>query len=112
MHWRMPALFPEDPQMKFRLPYELHDEAVVRELLAAAGNKDAEIDTVRIPIEGVDPHVLASGQVRGTPRSALLLERGVSLESVIDAIAARLAQEGGNPYSGYGQAKVIKAVAA
>ncbi len=105
------ALFPGDPQMKFRLPYELHDEGVLRELLASARFGEAAIETVRIPITGVDPHALADGQVRGTPRSALLLERGVALEGVIEATAAQLARAGGNPYSGHAQAKLVEATA-
>lgn len=105
------ALFPGDPQMRFRLPYELHDEGVLRELLASAHFSEPAIETVRIPITGVDPHVLAEGQVRGTPRSALLLERGVALEGVIDATAALLAQAGGNPYSGHAQARLVQALA-
>ena len=105
------ALFPGDPQMKFRLPYELHDEGMLRELLAAAHFAEASIETVRLPIAGVDPHALAEGQVRGTPRSALLLERGVPLEGVIEATAAQLAQVGGNPYSGHAQARLVQASA-
>jgi SAM-dependent methyltransferase len=105
------ALFPDDPHMKFRLPYELHDEDVLRGLLVSARFGEPAIETVRIPITGVDPHAVADGQVRGTPRSALLLERGVALEGVIEAIAAQLARAGGNPYSGHAQAKLVEATA-
>jgi ubiquinone/menaquinone biosynthesis C-methylase UbiE len=105
------ALFPGDAQMKFRTPYELHDEGVLRELLASAHFGAVAIETVRLPIQDADPYALAEGQVRGTPRSALLLERGADLGSVIEKIAAALAQDGGNPYSGHAQAKLIEAVA-
>lgn len=103
------ALFPDDPQMKFRTPYELHDEASLRELLRGAGFTAIDIRTRRLPISGADPQALANGQVRGTPRSALLVERGASLEKVIDDIAAALRREGGDPYSGHAQAKLVLA---
>lgn len=103
------ALFPGDAQLKFRVPYEMHDEEGLRHLLAAAGFEAAEIETIRLPISGADPQALASGQIRGTPRSALLVERGVSLEQVVADVAAALVRQGGNPYSGFMQAKVVQA---
>jgi ubiquinone/menaquinone biosynthesis C-methylase UbiE len=103
------GLFPGDPQMKFRTPYEMQDEAQLRELLAGAGFTEVIIETRRRPISGVDPKVLASGQIRGTPRSALLLERGASLEDVIERAAAALERQGGRPYNGHAQAKVVHA---
>jgi hypothetical protein len=62
--------------------------------------------------KGVDPSRLAEGQIRGTPRSALLTERGVSLEQVIDSIASALARQGGDPYDGYAQGLLVQATAA
>ena len=103
------ARFPGDAQMKFRTPYEMSDEGVLQGLLAAAGFADVAIDTCRLPIRGVDPHTLASGQIRGTPRSALLVERGVALDEVIDDVAAALARQGGSPYAGHAQAKIVTA---
>jgi ubiquinone/menaquinone biosynthesis C-methylase UbiE len=102
------ALFPDDPQMKFRTPFEMHDEAAMRALLREAGFTEVEVRTRRLPI-ACDPQVLANGQVRGTPRSALLVERGASLERVIDDIAAALVREGGNPYTGHAQAHLVHA---
>ena len=103
------ARCPDDPQMKFRTPYEMSDEAALQDLLLAAGFTDVMIATRRLPIRGVDPHALASGQIRGTPRSALLAERGVSLDDVIAEVAAALEREGGRPYAGHAQAKVVTA---
>jgi SAM-dependent methyltransferase len=103
------ALFPGDPQLKFRVPYEMHDETGLHGLLAAAGFVDATVETVRLPITGVDPQSLANGQIRGTPRSALLVERGVSLEQVVADVAAALVRQGGKPYAGYAQAKLVQA---
>jgi hypothetical protein len=95
--------------MKFRTPYEMSDEGVLQGLLAAAGFADVTIDTCRLTIQGVDPHTLASGQIRGTPRSALLVERGVALDEVIDDVAAALARQGGSPYAGHAQARIVTA---
>lgn len=106
------ALFPGDAQLKFRVPYEMHDEDALRSLLAAAGFQAAEIETIRLPISGVDPQALASGQIHGTPRSALLVERGVAPERVVADVAAALVHQGGNPYAGFMQAKVVQARAA
>jgi SAM-dependent methyltransferase len=103
------SLFPDDPQMKFRLPYEMHDAGKLRALLAEAGFGDVHIETRRIPITGADPRLLASGQIRGTPRSALLVERGMSLDKVIADVAQALVRQGGDPYRGYGQALMVQA---
>jgi ubiquinone/menaquinone biosynthesis C-methylase UbiE len=103
------ARFPDDPQMKFRTPYEMHDAGMLQQMLEAAGFVDVRIETRRRTIAGVDPHMLASGQIRGTPRSALLVERGVSLEDVIADVGAALERQGGNPYAGYAQAQVVTA---
>lgn len=104
------ALFPHDAQMKFRTPYEMHDEALLQHLLAAAGFSAVRVATRRRAIAGVDPQALASGQIRGTPRSALLVERGVNLERVIADVAALLERQGGRPYTGYAQAKLVQAM--
>lgn len=106
------GLFPGDAQMKFRLPYEMHDEGLLHALLAAADFREVRIETRRIAIHGADPRAIASGQLRGTPRSALLVERGVALEDAIDKVTAALVAQGGQPYAGYGQAKVVQALAA
>jgi SAM-dependent methyltransferase len=106
------GLFPSDPQMKFRTPYELSDDALLQDLLSTARFADVRIETVRVPIQGVDPHRFATAQIRGTPRSALLAERGVALDDVIADVAAALERQGGTPYTGYGQAKIVTARAA
>jgi SAM-dependent methyltransferase len=105
------AMFPGDLEMRFRTPYDMHDTAGLRELLAAAGFRETLIETKRIPIQGADPQVIATGQLRGTPRSALLEKRGVALDLVIAKVADALAAAGGNPYSGYAQAVVVQAQA-
>jgi ubiquinone/menaquinone biosynthesis C-methylase UbiE len=103
------ALFPGDPDMKFRTPYEMHDSDLLQNLLARAGFTSVTVETRRLPIAGIDPHVLASGQIRGTPRGALLVERGASLAEVADKVAVALERQGGNPYTGQAQAKLVRA---
>lgn len=103
------AMFPGDAEMRFRTPYEMHDSGLLRRLLAGAGFRETLIETRRIAIEGADPEAIAAGQIRGTPRSALLEKRGVPLDLVIEKVAHALAAAGGNPYSGYAQAIVVQA---
>lgn len=103
------ARFPGDADMKFRTPYELHDPALLHSLLAQAGFADVAIETRRIAIDGADPRKIAAGQIRGTPRAALLLQRGVPLDAVIHDVAAALARQGGDPYHGHAQALVVQA---
>jgi SAM-dependent methyltransferase len=106
------AMFPGDAEMRFRTPYEMHDPALLRQLLAGARFSDVRIETKRIPFEGADPHNIATGQIRGTPRSALIEKKGVPLELVIDKVAAALASRGGNPYRGHAQGLIVEAQAA
>jgi SAM-dependent methyltransferase len=94
------GLFPGDPEMRFRVPYELHDQDALLGLLADAGFREARSERRLHRITGIAVRDLATGQIRGTPRSALIEKRGVSLEAAIDKLAARLTQVGGDPYSG------------
>ena len=105
------AMFPDDPEMKFRLPYDMHDAGLLRRLLAGARFRETRIETKRIPITGADPRSIAIGQIRGTPRAALIEKRGVSLDLVIDKVTDALTRTGGNPYSGHAQAIVVQALA-
>lgn len=105
------AMFPDDAELRFRLPYDMGDHGFLRQLLAAARFRETLIETKRIPIQGADPRAIATGQIRGTPRSALIEKRGVSLDLVIGEVADALAEAGGDPYSGYGQAVVVQAQA-
>lgn len=105
------GMFPGDPEMRFRTPYDMHDYAVLRQLLAGAGLRERVMETKRHPIRGADPRNIAIGQIRGTPRSALIAQRGVSPDLVIDKASAALAAAGGNPYAGHAQAVIVEAQA-
>ena len=105
------SLFPGDAEMRFRVPYAMHDPALLRRLLAGARFGDTRIETKRIAIDGADPRNLATGQIRGTPRSVLIEKRGVPLDLVIEKVAAALETRGGNPYRGHAQGLIVEAQA-
>ena len=103
------AMFPGDAEMRFRIPYDMNDPGYLRLLLAGARFRETLIERNRIEIDGVDPLTLATGQIRGTPRSALIAKRGASLDRVVERVADALAAAGGDPYSGYAQAVIVQA---
>jgi SAM-dependent methyltransferase len=103
-------LFPGDKEMQFTTPYEMHDEGFLRKLLAESDFQDVKIEKKRLPVDRVSARTLATGVVRGTPRSLLFEKRGVSLDQMIDEIAAALTKAGGaDPYRATAQAVVIEA---
>jgi SAM-dependent methyltransferase len=105
------AMFPDDPEMKFRLPYDMGDVPELRRLLSAAGFRETRIETRRIALVDADPRAIATGQIRGTPRAALIEQRGASLDAVAEKVAAALSAAGGDPYNGHAQAVIVEAVA-
>ncbi|HZT62929.1 MAG TPA: methyltransferase domain-containing protein [Burkholderiales bacterium] len=105
------AMFPGDLEMKFRLPYEMNEPGLLHRLLAGARFRETRIETKRIPIARADPRSIATGLIRGTPRSALLEKRGVPLDLVIEKVTDALTRAGGDPYSGPAQAVIVEAVA-
>lgn len=105
----MEKLFPGDAEMRFPLPYEMHDPALLRSLLAAAGFTDIRIDVVQRMVGPVSARSIATGAVRGTPRSLLIEKRGVSLDTAVDAVTAALTEIGGDPFRGSAQALVVAA---
>jgi len=101
---------PGDPELRFRIPFEMNDPALLRNLLDGAGFIDVRLEAKRLPVASDSARTLAEGAIRGTPRSLMLEERGISLDEVIDKLAARLAQIGGAaPYRGHAQAVVVQA---
>ncbi len=103
-------LFPGDKEMNFGTPYEMHDPTLLRQLLAEAGFRNVRIETRRIPVDRVSARTMATGIIRGTPRSLLFEKRGVSLDDVINKVSAALAKaHGADPYRGTAQALVLEA---
>lgn len=102
-------IFPNDAEMRFRMPYDMGNPAFLRRLLSDSGFRDTRIETKRIAIEGADPHSIATGMIRGTPRSALIEKRGVSIDLVIEKVTGALRKAGGDPYGGHAQAVIVEA---
>ena len=106
----MKRMFPGDAEMAFTLPYEMHDPALLRDLVVAAGFEVERIEAKSIVIEA-GARDIATGQIRGTPRSLLIEKRGRTLEDAIEATTAELARVGGDPYRGPAKAVVVEAKA-
>jgi ubiquinone/menaquinone biosynthesis C-methylase UbiE len=106
-------LFPKDPSMKFgAMPYEFNDRAVIASMLGRAGFSRPRMDVVRLRCSAPSARDFATGQLRGTPRGALIDQRGASVDDVIDRLAQRLARIGGEqPFTYTAQALVVEASA-
>jgi SAM-dependent methyltransferase len=107
----MEGLFPGDDDIRFRVPFEMADAGVLRDLVAHAGFGEIRLETRQYPVQG-NPRTIATGQIRGTPRSLLLEKKGASLDDVVERIAAALVKLGGDPYRSTAQAIVVEARAA
>lgn len=104
------GLFPGDAEMRFRTPYEMGDHALLRRLLDRARFGEVKIEDKSLPIDGVSARTIATGAIRGTPRSLLIEQRGIALDDVIDKLTAALTTIGGaDPYRGTAHAVVIEA---
>jgi ubiquinone/menaquinone biosynthesis C-methylase UbiE len=104
------GLFPDDPEVRFRTPYEMHDPARLRQLLLEAGFRDERIERKGIRIDGISAREIARGQIHGSPRSLLIEKRGASLDDVVEKVAAALARVGGaDPWRGPASAVVVEA---
>jgi len=105
-------LFPNDPEIRFRVPIEFNDRAVLGTLLAGARFGHVRMEPVPLEIGCASARDFAVGQLKGTPRGALLAKRGVAVDTVIDRVAAALAEVGGAaPFKTIAQALVIEAQA-
>jgi SAM-dependent methyltransferase len=103
-------LFPADEEMRFTVPYEMHDTEWLGRLLAESHFVDVKIEKKRLPLGSVSARTIATGQVRGTPRSLLFEKRGVPFDDVIARVTAALTKLGGaDPYRGFAQAVVAEA---
>jgi len=104
------GLFPGDPEVQFRTPYEMHDSGSLQRLLHETGFREERIEKKRVQVDGVSARRIALGQIRGTPRSLLIEKRGASLDDVVEKVAAALASVGGaDPWRGSANAVVVEA---
>jgi SAM-dependent methyltransferase len=103
-------MFPGDPEMQFSAPFVFNDRAVLRSLLRGVRFREVRMDVVRKEIQFRSARDVAEGQLRGTPRGAMLEKRGLALEEIIEKCAVALAKVGGEaPFRGSAQALVVEA---
>jgi SAM-dependent methyltransferase len=105
------GLLPGDPAARFgSIPYHFNDRAAIGRLLGDAGFALERIDVVRIECTCPSARELATGQLRGTPRSLVLQERGIPVDGAIEKVAAALARFGGAaPFRYTPQALMVEA---
>lgn len=105
------GLLPGDPAARFgSIPYHFNDRAMIGRMLEAAGFAVEQVDTVRIACTSPSARDFATGQLRGTPRSLILQERGIPVDAVIEKVAAALARVGDDaPFRYTAQALVVEA---
>jgi SAM-dependent methyltransferase len=104
-------LFPNDPSMKSgAMPYEFNDRTRIASILERAGFARPRTEAVRLQCGAPSAREFATGQLRGTPRGALIEQRGAKLDGVIERLAQKLARIGGSePFVYTAQALVVEA---
>ncbi len=104
-------LFPGDEEVQFgKIAFGMHDRALLRQLLSDARFKEVRMEAKRLEVQVPDVMSLATGMVRGTPRSLIFEKRGLSLDAMIGKVAAVLARVGGEkPYRSHAQAVIVEA---
>lgn len=106
-------LFPGDPDMKWaNVPFGFADPDAIRRHLDEARFSAVQIDPLKITVKAPSARAYATGQIRGTPRGALLGQKGVNVDDVIGRVAEGLAAVGGaEPFSVEAHLLVIQAKA-
>ena len=78
------------------MPFTMHDADAVIELLHAAGFTYVQSNSIELIAESPSAYAAATGMLCGSPTYTQLQQRGVTdPRALIDAVAARLAREGG-----------------
>ena len=91
-HETVSAVFPDDPPQFYRIPFSLHEAAVVRGLLTSAGFEDVRGE--RVEGVGVSPSAAdaAKGLIEGNPiYQAIMERRPAALADIEAAVAEKLA---------------------
>lgn len=103
-------LFPDEEEARFNTPFEMYDPILLRRLLAQTGFQEQRIERKRIEIAGISAHAVATGQIRGTPRSQIVERHGGSIDDVVSRLASRL-ERIGEPerFRAWSQAVVVEA---
>lgn len=103
--------FPDDPAMKAgSMPYQFNDRALIGAMLEDAHFGQVRMEAVRLQCSAPSARDFATGQLRGTPRGAMVEQRIGKLDALIDEVAQGLALLGGErPFRYTPQALVIEA---
>src|SRR5262245_57070759 len=88
-HETLGTLFPDDPPRFYETPFSLHDTAVVRGLLDAAGFVDVECVTVEKTGHSPSAAEAAIGLIEGNPVFGTIMERRPEALPDIKALVAR-----------------------
>src|SRR5262245_30106948 len=93
-HETLRAFFPDDPPQFYQTPFNLHDTALVRSLLDAAGFVDVECVKVEKVGESPSAAEAAIGLVEGNPVYGTIMERRPeALADIRAAVAKNVAAE-------------------
>jgi len=96
-HETIAGFFPVDPPTFYQVPFSLHRQDALKEMLAGAGFGEIRIEPVSLRGESPDARDLARGLVEGNPTGNTIRERGrVKADDVIQAVAVALAREFGD----------------
>ena len=109
-HETIGSFFRTDPPNFYQVPFGFHDTEVLRHLLQANGFVDISLDRVALETRSPSAHSFAMGLVKGNPVRIAIEERGIDLDTIVDAVAAALVRFGGdNPFRAPMQAVVVTA---
>jgi SAM-dependent methyltransferase len=89
------SFFPADPPRFYDLPYGFGDPEPWRAMLETHGFAEQRIEAVAIEARSPTARELAVGLVRGTPMANMIEQRGGDFERIAEAVAAALAEFGG-----------------
>ena len=104
------SFFRSDPPTFYRVPFGLNDPALLQRLLAANGFVDVTVEHVPSEAVSASARSLALGLVMGNPVIIPIVEHGIDAHAVVDALAAALADVGGDaPFRAPIQAVVVTA---
>jgi SAM-dependent methyltransferase len=95
-HEVIASFFPTEPPQFYTVPFGLHDETQIRQMLGEAGFPIVTCEIVDRVGESELPELAAKGLIFGSPVLIAIEERGtVDPVVVMHALAARLVTEGG-----------------
>ena len=91
----MVRTFPDNPPAFYNVPYHYHDQGQIEGTLKEAGFRDVTIERVSLPCRSRSARDAARGMVMGNPMALELEQRGTKPESLVDSVAALLAERFG-----------------